>query len=434
MIQLMILCVLLFVLLIISYFFNQSFLSVSFLTSVLFELVVLLSIVNYESIQIEIGIQTVLIIILAIIFMLLGEFFANVRLKKHKQTVKKVYKYYTSIREFNISNMWIIIACVLCIITFFFRIKTLNDFSIMYSIDSGIDNIRTYYTHGAIQTSRFIIWMTYACQVAAYIFITTFLYNLICCNKKNIRLLLPILTYFMVEYSTTGRTGYIKFFCFTFVIATFFYSTKYKRNMRGILKITKIACYSVFFIGLFFWIYGVFVRKVNLSLLDTLNGYLNGGFYGLDSYLKEPWEKNMLFGENIFRNLYSTLNSLGFNFSLENYHLPFYTNGDITSNIYTGFVIPIQDLGILGFLASRFFIGLIYKKVILYIENFSLNEIIEHIFILIIVADLWYPVLNVIIADRYIDYFDFGYLIIIIFYYLFIKLFKKKFILNSNFF
>ena len=422
MINLLLQSILLILLITISYIINKNILSPSFIMATLFEFVTIVSIALYDSIEKDISIKTLFIVSIAIIAILLGECFAKFIGSKVKKT-----KISNEINVINISNVWVFLSCIFCLVVFLLRMKTLREFSIENSLQNGIDSLRMYYTKGLISTNRIVIWMTYATQALSFIFITSFAYNYIYLKRVYIKYLLPILTYFMVEYSTTGRTGYLQFFSFSFVIFAFFYLNKYKNNKsKSSFKIIKIAIITSILIGGVFWLYGIFVRKIDSNFVDTLVPYISGGLYGLDSYINNPWPKNEVIGANTLRNIYLTLTTFGFEFNLPEYHLPFYNNGKVISNIYTGFVIPMHDFGIIFFFLSRVLLGYMYTKFLSYIINLSIKEIYKKIYLVIILADLWYPIVFSFIADRYLNYLDLSYVLIVAFIFIFSKLFKIK--------
>lgn len=405
MMNLIILFVVLLLIAVISYYSNRNIFMPSFLTATIFSAISLLSVFLYNTINKDISLFTVLIVFGATFFMLLGELLAK-RISISIVDFQKSEKSKVEYSSINISNLKIIIAFSICFLTFILRMKTMFSFSNIYGIDNSIASLRLYVTHGEITNSMLTVLLTYTSKVIAYLFTTYFFINLYYTKKATIKYIFPIIGYLLVEYSTTGRNGFLKyivFFLFSSIIISKMISHSKTISIKG--KYIKLVTIAVLVIGIVFFAYGRFAREISDSIFQTLGSYVAGGIYGLDYYIHNPWDKNTQIFQYTFYNIYDLIQRLGIDVIVREHNLPFYTNGGITSNIYTGFVLPIQDFGFIGFFLTRLIIGFSYAKIwkMLYMYSFNINKYIVQITIGI---SIWYPIWQVFVADRFIDYID----------------------------
>ncbi len=262
--------------------------------------------------------------------------------------------------------------------------------------------IRSALTSGEYDDGTFIGLVSTMTEAAAFVFIYYYIYNTIFFRRTETKLLFPVAAYFFYLMTTTGRTGYIKFFIITIAVVYCMLSRSNK-NLRYILKKAfKFILLAFLLILAIFYFYGYFIRKSTHNLSEYFVEYLSAGLYGLDDFIREPWKKNTLIGEYTLSNLYYWCNKLFMSdFHIPEYHLPFFSYKVGKSNIYTAFAFPIQDFGIIGMLFTRILIGYIFSKIRK--KAIKEREISNHILVTVILGHLLYGNFFVVIADRYVE-------------------------------
>ncbi len=407
-----ILLVCLIVLLIAFYFVNnRSYLSVSFFATAVFALSALCYIWGLRLFEKDIEEKTFYCIIISLIFLMMGEQVGkkiNVRLRYLPINNKgQVYV---------IKNSYIYSITVVMLLIFIYRFIDLYLFSLTIGNHRGIlatiSSTRLSYAMGEYKTILPFYFLsvigTLIAEILAYFFIYVFVNNCVILKYPNFKLLLPVMGYSIIVVALTERIPYIKiavYFFISIIIANYRNNAKkkiVKINSKIVKSIIKIGIlFSAFFFG-----YGMFVRGSadELTLSETIAAYVGAPIYGLNHYLQNPWGKNTEFGYYTLSGLHRTLNRFGAAYGIPRFHLDMFEYGNqLTSNIYTYLVLPIQDYGMLLALFLRIPIGLLngfFQTKMMLINMKNAGGIVVYIF----TGILFYCGLMAFCADQYIEY------------------------------
>ena len=310
-------------------------------------------------------------------------------------------------RVYKPSKIKIFLLCILIIAITLYKFYDMYEFALTRG-HSGLLNLvsfmRPYMNDGTYTNSTLLsIFASYA-EASAYVFIFYFLYDLIYDEKKYIRLIFPIVCYFFFLISTTGRTGFIRFFII--LLGILYILLKGKSKYNNISVDYKYVKY-IFIIGIImvtvFYLWGSIFRNSSRTIGQYFANYFSAGIYGLNYYLKNGWPRNEAFGEYTFSNIYYYINKIfGTNYEIVAHNLPFFSWGKSRSNIYTAFVLPLQDYGIIGLLFTRTVIGILYTS----LESYVLRAryVDRHILVAIVFGYFLYINFSVPIADRFIEF------------------------------
>lgn len=270
------------------------------------------------------------------------------------------------------------------------------------SIFNTVFMIRGLFTADKYSVSVPVQLLTSLCEGFAYVSLFYFFYNAILFKVRKTKLLLPVISYFLLLISTTGRTAYMKFFIISIGVVYVFL------KMSGLSKSImnkKLFRYSIVAVALLvavFFFYGAFIRKSNRTFLKYFADYFAVGTFGLDYMVKNPWHPNEIFGQYTLGNLYYYINKLGANFNVPEHHLEFFFWENGKSNIYTALALPMQDYGVVGLFITRFILTFIYGQLSLYVvkqKNMDKLFIPTIIFGYFLYVFFFHP-----IADRAIEF------------------------------
>ncbi len=275
------------------------------------------------------------------------------------------------------------------------RIGKNNIFMVIY-------HIRAYATAGEYSVGTLINLLSSVGEACAYVFTFYFMYNLIHLHKRYNILLMPIITYMLYLLTTTGRTGYLRFFLI--VIGILYVLLKHSEHHFNIeLKFIKYVIILLAAAIAIFFLYGLLARKSERSFFKYFADYFAAAIYGLDGYLESPWPSNDHFGQYTLSNYYYWRNRIfSTDFEIPKHHLPFFYWSSGKSNIYTGFILALQDFGILGLFITRILLGALYSM----IESYLLRETdtVRHILLLIFFGYFLYVNFSLSVADRFIEF------------------------------
>lgn len=156
-----------------------------------------------------------------------------------------------------------------------------------------------------------------------------------------------------------GRTDIIN----QLIILLGFYIIEYTKIYRNNLKLLKIIIVITIILVLLFILQGIFLlnRIDKAHILDNIYLYLGSPIVALNEYLngKVDGIKDLYFGSNTFMPLYGFLSHF---INIEN-NIEFFPPIKIMkSNAYTSIFPYLIDFGILGTLIFQFIKGLIFKK------------------------------------------------------------------------
>lgn len=193
--------------------------------------------------------------------------------------------------------------------------------------------------------------------VAAYIYMFIIINNLICKDKfKNNKLeCVTIIIYFVSIFVSSTRIQYI--YMMVYIVVVSFILNRYKKGPRKrVAKKMGISYIKKVFLGVViglpaFYLIGEFVMKrtTGNTLFSYISAYVGGSVQHFNMYIIDPPEKNIVIGEECFVYLYQSLNQLGLTDYFRTVHLEYrWLSQTIHGNVYTFFRRPIQDFGYIG--------------------------------------------------------------------------------------
>lgn len=346
---------------------NKDVMSPTFLSIVVFLLASLALLYREQIWGIKLSIDTVFLIIFALISMLMGELLSIAIGRKLIGNCLYIGK-----PKFYIINKKIIIAEIfLGMVVCFIYWKYIKVLAASAGVGSGniLWDARVAMLSGNSAAGTFInilktIIIMFSIFVI-YIFINNKFYEkFYAVNTKSNYILVTIIPSIFLIIFDTGRTEFIRLISISFVCYLLFNKYFFKNNM---IKFAKKGLY--FFIGLIlvFWFVGLISNKNgSYSIIDNLAKYIGSGIAGLDYKLDVGIVSSKVWGENTFRGVRQTLNIFFHDIQVSNNVLTFvvFADGEMT-NIYTAIYEYYMDFGTFGMLVIFFlqglFLGIMYK-------------------------------------------------------------------------
>ncbi len=308
--------------------------------------------------------------------------------------------------EFKISKRCTYFVSIGMLIIAALRFWDLYKFSLILGNSRGllgtISSTRLAYATGKYTGLSFVLIIsTLVSEVICYIYMYMFLYAFEINRKKKMYLLLPVLAYCLIVVSFTGRTEYLKLMIIAFVMwIALVYKNPYKMNRKSIL-LKKMIKYAVIGAVVFF-LYGRLVREDNDgALINIILAYSAAAIVGLNTYILNGWKENPYFGFYTLQNIYDFL---GVEYtSTAPHHLSFFSVSDtLSSNIYTGFTLLIQDFGWFGMLVILSIMTIITCICIKAVYSSSLYTS-DIVFKMVFLGQLLYCFFSMPIAFRFSD-------------------------------
>lgn len=356
-------------------------------------------IVNLDYFGRDLSAETILVVEGCILFYFIGEALGQKVHLKVKDTKVCVSQYDPSIYK-------IILVSIVIILVGAYKMYLMYKFAISKGhsdIVTLISFMRPYLNSGSFTTNAFLSMFASFAEATSYVFIFYFLSNLVYFKKVTKKLILPVISYFIFLISTTGRTGYLRFFIITLgILYILLRANPKKANSIVSQQFIKHVILVGIIMVIVFYAYGTIFRHSSRTLGQYFGNYFSAGLLGLDSYFGDKWDPNIEFGQYTLSNIYYYLNKIfGSTYYVVDHNLPFFSWENSRSNIYTAFVLPLQDYGVTGLFLTRIFIAFLYTC----IENYALKIKIpsKHILSIIIFGYFLYIVFSTPIADRFIE-------------------------------
>lgn len=392
-----------------------KFLSPTFWASSLFVLCTFIYCITFFSMNSDISLQTLLVIVTFLIVTYIGEYIGmtmNVTIKRNSGRNRKLKNILQATKYSTIEiPFWKIL--LLTIIYLYIAIKRyINLAAVVGNKDAGLLNIfsimgdaRTKFikTNGKIVLGNVIEnQIVYFSEITTYIVLFIFIYNSFCARKRKYYILLPLVPDLIIRMISTSRTSFI---ILMFSILIFIIVIQYKKNNFKKIKIPKrFVVLGIIFIIAFF-VYGRFRNNIySIPIVSYIQSYTSASIYGLDYLLINGWTKNSYFGKNT---MYHILDFIG----IENANpqmgsgMVTFSKSTLRSNLITSLMPPIMDFGIWGMLLLRFIAALLstvlIKKFLSYVGSGSYKT---YILIYFVVAVLYAYLLSP-IGDSFRDYF-----------------------------
>lgn len=250
-----------------------------------------------------------------------------------------------------------------------------------------------------------------------------FCYNNVIGKTKSWKYLLPAMAYSIQVFATDNRTGVLRTLVIISII--FFVFEKVRTEWKpGNNK--RIISTGIILILLFLVIFRLLGYRTGTSirnpLWNNLAEYLSASIVGLDTYLIQGEQNNILFGQGVFKSIYSILRQWGFYIPQVQKFEDFYSYAGGVSNIYTAFKTYIKDFTVFGELLGMFLWGLVITYNINRVKRGSYGFIR-----VCMLGILFYPIVMISIEDVTATVLSMSTVYMLFYFWIFnIIFFRKK--------
>lgn len=410
------------------YIFEKNILNPSVVLCGTFLVSLLFSVFNIEKWGVYFSEKTYLIVVSALFCFIVGNLLVKIlNFKIKKNTEYKIKK--NSFFKFLVIN-------IILLIGLYKYFKDTYSLSLIAG-NPGEFKLMLYYVREAklkfYDVSRVSNLFFMLTQAFAYISIFYFFFLTI--NNKfklnNVFILSPAIIYLGFIFLTGGRTGFIYLIVYSINII---FLLSYQKNNFTIKNLKKMVIYlilSLIIFFIFFSIAGSLKGQVQTkdAIIDRISIYTGSSIPALNEYINsEKIIGSDIIGGNLFFNLYSFLRKFGV--EIPNLYAPLYFTdfkAGYGTNVYTGLIRYMNDLGLYGMLLMMSFLGFFYGTFYDFVSKR------KNAFLLILYSAYCYPVYEFVIEERFfMDLFPYGFIYIYIYtsfaYYILIKnnkLFKR---------
>ena len=357
--------------------FNKDIFSPSAIISEVFIISTLACIYNIEEWGVSLSGKTVLVILGGnLIFILTSAIIHKFFNKKYKKepnniTAKKLSKIKIPIITLLITTILYILFSIVFIriatsLISTFNQTTINETSVamqMYRKEMMENNIAL---PGWLATTSSIF------EAGVYVIIYILINNLIVDrkDKKNILLLICIVTYLISSAFTAQRTTILIAFLYSLFVTYFLINRQFNISKKINGKfIRRGLIIVIIFLSLFGVTRGIFGRSTKNTTIESLTYYMGNSIESLDLFIEKPTERNIP-GEELFNVYYQVLSKYGLAETPKSVNLEYRRNknGGIAGNIYTAYRYYIHDFGYGSIIIFQIIIAIIcgiwYEKLI----------------------------------------------------------------------
>jgi|GEM_PF-4325645 len=311
--------------------------------------------------QYELQLKTVVIITSMVLFIFFGEMFSSkIRLMPLSNSANNSCGEMLKYEEIKISKTSIAFMFVFVSATGIFYILDVYKYSLTIGNITGNIFGMAKYTRfiGGYSSSILISQSNVLSECMIYLCFFAFVYNLLINKRRKLYYLLPMVGFVFHILANDGRTVVIKYFCICGIIYFLVFNQKNNWKHGDNKKIIRISITMVLLFLVLFRILGYRTgSSANNELWKNLAEYISSGLIGLDKFLIYGQEENILFGQEVFKALYSTLRGFGFQIPMYDPNDVFFAYAGGSSNIYTGLKSYIKDFSLIGAYFSMFLWG-----------------------------------------------------------------------------
>ena len=379
---------------------RRDILSPSFWACVMFEISILVNILNVDRWGTSYSWKALIMIILGLSMLMMGEVCSKqFRIKEKPREIQNRTDKIDNPIFINSATMFVLIcislACLLIDIRIMTRITgSRNVFSALFSA-------RNVLTTGEIKRG---FWGRFALSVnkgIAFVLIYIVLYNGVLCQTKIKKsCLIPIALFCIEAILSTGRTLFIRIIAYSFIIFVLFYISK---NGTKIQQLNRIVLIGIGALGVFIVIFTLLGKLIGKgqydAALDVLYYYSGSSINLFNKYIIQVGRPDSAyFGEHTLYGIYNILHYIipgiehNSNPALETMYLPHWY-----SNIYTAFRRYYQDFGMLGMIIIPFCLGVFYGRLEMNAKTHLSNK-----WSAIIYAYAIYPIIEIAIEERFL--------------------------------
>ncbi|MBE5805349.1 MAG: oligosaccharide repeat unit polymerase [Clostridiales bacterium] len=382
-----------------SYFlFKKDILSPSFISCSMFGVCAILSIIGMSTWNDEINleVQTVLIITVGLLSFILGEWTVKKFFVKEDNKKSNIFK------NIKINKSKYIFMLIFVVLSITFLVMELVRICRFYGFDSyNISEMLSFYRHKSVLYENVLIkdnmdinfivkQMHKVCAVICvfniYIFINNFFYKEE--NKRNCLFSFIIINLCLIEsLLTSGRALLMHYLICILFLSIFFVRKKYK------ISNLKLAIYSFVFlflmIILFYFISPLLGRGTTKGIVEYISFYFGTTIPSLNRFLSNLPQHSSFWGEETFPGIYLLLNKLGIIDYTRNsaYGWQMFANG-AGSNVYTSLRAYYFDFGLIGVIICQFLFGFVINKLYSSKEKNKLYLIIYSYYFYILIEQI----------------------------------------------
>ena len=376
--MLLLLSVLLFLLVVISYFFSRrDIISPTFLLSFSFFVVVFTAYIFEKELGGDIHGYTVAVVLGGILTFNIGEMLVRQYFRGQKKVA------FRDKQHIVIQDKYILFMCIFIVVTLYFSYKHFMNVSSLFGVDDPVlayGAVRSYYVDISNQKMDNIITKSIGLILLENVSYTLIFYSLYvyCYNRFfkgfiKAKFLLPFFIGCPIYlFQSGGRMAYLQIAtCVASIVFMMLKQTEAIRNekVKGLGSyLYKVSKYILFVICLFLGLGYVRSGNEEMDLASVVCSYTGSSIIGLDLFLTEYLSKPLgmitdsSWCENTFRTLYDFLNRFGFNISLDPLNDEFFIYPVGTSNIYSGLKYMIDDFSLYGMFFAMFLLGITYTS------------------------------------------------------------------------
>lgn len=421
----------------ISYIFSgKDIMSPSLLLSVGYFIASVSCFMNVEKWCVDLHINTYLIITLGIFAFFATEVTFNYIKQKNKKSKEEnkedCNEKEKRQREINISNIKIFICIIFNIVVAILYLIEIVRISGGYHGDFNemMNVYKRAYSYGNAEVKSYVVQLMKISKGIGYTFLFIFFNNVFSLNKINIRrnlkYLVPSITYLLATFLIGGRLNMISFSVASIFLIFYNWNRKYDWKKHINKRFIKILCLSfLFFLVIFYYSKSIVGRITEKNFFEYITEYLGGSIQLFDEYLNSEIKINKKM--ETFPGIIQSLNKLKIinvetRKSLEFRHV---IDGVYLGNIYTGLRRYYNDMGIFGVIFIQILYSTIFNKMYYRIKT-KHNASYSNIFRIIFYSSNLFSIITQAMEDHFMIDLSVGFLVEIIIMYFILKLIINK--------
>ena len=334
--------------------------------------------------------------------------------------------------QIQISNMKIVICIIFNIIVAILYLSEILRISGGYNGDFNemMNSYKRAYSYENVEVKNYVVQLMKFSKGIGYTFLYVFFNNIFSLDrikiKRNLKYLIPSVTYLLTTFLIGGRLNMISFSVASIFLIFYNWNKRYQWKKKINKKFIKILCLSfIVFLVAFYYTKNIVGRITERNFFEYITEYLGGSIQLFDEYLNSGIKITKKI--ETFPGIIQSLNKLKIievetRKSLEFRHV---IDGVYLGNIYTGLRRYYNDMGIFGVIAIQFLYSLIFNKMYYKIKTHNKTSY-NNIFRVIFYSSNLFSILIQAMEDHFMIDLSIGFLIEIIIMYFILTLIINK--------
>lgn len=344
--------------------------------------------------------------------------------------------------EIKVSNIIICLTTIFNFIVAYLYIKEIIRISggSFSNLNKTMNAYRRAYSYGDAKISFLPVQLMKFSKGIGFTFLFIFFNNIFIGEKKSftkqIKYLLPSISFLLSTFLLGGRINMISFIVASIFLAYYNWNKKYEWNKKISLKmIRNILLTFLILLIVFYFTKTIVGRTSNKTFLDYITTYLGGSIQLLDDYLNDSTvyseEKKCETFPGIIQSLYKTgIININAKKSLEFRHI---VNGEFLGNVYTGLRRYYHDFGFFGMIIIQMLYSCFMNNIYYDLKNIK-KESYTKIWKTVWYSYTLYCIMIHSIEDHFFINLSVGYIIELIIIYIVIRLIiPKKYISEEKY-